>query len=565
MANLVLPILTNVAKIAKANFVRKTRQVDVFQERFLRSLLQAYQGTELGQKYRLGDIKTIEQFQNRIPILPYSSYEPYVKRIAAGESNVLTPDPVIYINLTSGSTGKQKFIPVTNRSRQVLSRANQVCIGFAADAAQRRGSSLGKMLLTSSVQLLGHSSAGIPYGPVSVGDLRLNQLLYKQVFAHPYQALLPADSQTRHYMCLLFALSNPNMRIIGANFPVLGLQLAQYLESYAEELIHDLKTGEIKSNLQLEPELRTQLQRQFSAQPKRARQLEEILHSEGKLTPHLAWQNLSCITTARGGTSNFYFERFPRYFGNTPIFGGVYASAEATFGIYQEFNHDGAILSIDTGFFEFIPPDQWDVDQPKTLLPQEVEVGQYYRILVTNYNGFYRYDIGDVVEVVGFYNQTPLLSFRHRVGGLLSSTTEKTNEFHATQVMQQLQQDFDLPLENFCITLSEQEVPAHYLLNIELVPGYTLSNPQAFLAQFDHKLKQANISYQDKRQTRRVPSPRLRILAPGSFAQIRQRLLQKGIPASQLKFPHISENRQFLAGLTVQQEIRLPMDEDVLV
>ena len=563
MANLVIPILTNGAKLAKANFVRKTRQVDVFQERFLRSLLQAYQGTELGQKYGLGDIKTIEQFQGRVPILPYSSYEPYVERIAAGESNILTPDPVIYINLTSGSTGKKKLIPVTNRSRQVLNWANRVCIGFVADAAHRHGSSLGKILVTSSVQLMGHSSSGIPYGPVSVGDLRLNKLLYKQLVAHPYQALLPADAKTRHYMCLLFALRNPDMRIIGANFPVLGLHLANYLESCAPELIHDLKTGEITSTLELEPEIRAQLQRQFSALPKRARELEEILRSEGRLTPHLAWPNLTCITTARGGTSNFYFERFPSYFGNTPIFGGVYASAEATFGIYEDFNNDGAILSIDTGFFEFIAPDQWDVEQPKTLLPQEVEVGQYYRILVTNYNGFYRYDIGDVVEVVGFYHQTPMLSFRHRVGGLLSSTTEKTNEFHATQVMQQLQQDFDLPLENFCITLSEQEIPAHYLLNIEVVSGHTLSNPQAFLAQFDQKLKHTNRSYQEKRLNHGVPSPRLRILAPGSFAQLRQRLLQKGIPASQLKFPHISENRQFLAGLTVQREVRLPADENL--
>ncbi|MDJ0737856.1 MAG: GH3 auxin-responsive promoter family protein [Nostocaceae cyanobacterium] len=565
MANLVLPILTNAGRLAKANFVSKTRQVEVVQERFLRSLLQVYQGTELGQKYVLGDIKTIDEFRDRVPILPYSSYEPYIERIAAGEVNILTPDPVVYLNLTSGSTGKQKLIPVTKRSRQVLNRANQVGIGFATDAAQRRGLPIGKMLLTSSVQLIGRSSAGIPYGPVSVGDLRLNRLLYKQVFAHPYEALLPVNSKTRHYVCLLFALRNPDMRVIGANFPVLGLQLANYLESYGEELIHDLKTGEIASRLKLEPEVRVQLERQFCAVPKRAMQLEEILRSEGRLTPQLAWQNLSCIITARGGTSNFYFERFPRYFGDTPIFGGIYASAEATFGIYHDLNNDGTILAIDSGFFEFIPPEQWDVDQPKTLLPHEVQIGQYYRILVSNYSGFYRYDIGDVVEVVGFFNQTPLITFRHRVGGLLSSTTEKTNEFHATQVMQKLQQEFDLPLENFCITLSEHEVPAHYLLNIELLPGYNLREPQRFLVEFDHKLQQANVSYQDKRRNHRVPPPRLRILAPGSFDQIRQRLLKKGMPASQFKFPHISENRQFLTGLTVQKEVRLPSDKNVFV
>ena len=136
MTNLELPILSNAGKCRKSNFDRKTRQIEVSQEQFLRSLLQAYKGTELGQQYGLGDIKTIEQFRQRVPILPYSSYEPYIHRIAAGEANILTPDPVVYLNLTSGSTGKQKLIPVTKRSRQVLNRANQVGIGFGAEAAQ---------------------------------------------------------------------------------------------------------------------------------------------------------------------------------------------------------------------------------------------------------------------------------------------------------------------------------------------------------------------------------------------------------------------------------------------
>ncbi|HEY9596649.1 MAG TPA: GH3 auxin-responsive promoter family protein [Cyanophyceae cyanobacterium] len=559
MADPLLSLLAITTRPAKANFVRKTRQAAAVQEQFLRSLLQAYQGTELGRYYGLSEIKTIDQFRERVPILPYSRYEPYLKRIAQGEPNILTPDPVIYLNLTSGSTGKQKLIPVTKRSRRVLQRAKQASMSFAIEAAQHRGLSIGKMLLTSSVQLLGHTNAGIAYGPVSVGDLRLSNFLSRQAFAHPFEALQAADSLARHYVCLLFALRNPQMRMIGANFPVLALRLCDYLESHTDDLIRDLETGAIAPWLKLEPELRTKLEQQWSADPKRAAQLREIVKCEGRLTPKLAWPNLSFIITARGGTSNFYFERFPSYFGDTPIFGGIYASAEATFGVYHDFNVDSTILAIESGFFEFISPDQWEVEQPKTLLPHEVKVGEYYRILVTNYSGFYRYDIGDVVEVVGFYEQTPLITFRHRRGGLLSSTTEKTTEFHVVQVMQRLQQKFNLSLENFCITLSEHEIPAHYLVNIELLPGDTLQNSQAFLMQFDRMLKELHTSYEVKRRDQ-VPPPRLRILEPGSFAIVRQRLLERGIPESHLKFPHISEDRKFLAGLMVKQEIKLPDD-----
>jgi hypothetical protein len=560
MANLFLPLLTIVARRVKANFVHKTRHTEAVQGQFLYSVLLAYRDTELGRKYRLSEIKTIDQFRERIPVLPYSSYESYTERIAQGEKNILTSDPVVYLNLTSGSTGKKKLIPVTKRFQNSLRQANLTSIGFLSEALQARGLEFGKLLATNSVQLLGRTSGGIEYGLASVGVLRMGKFLYEQLFAHPYETLQPVDSLTRHYICLLFALQEPAMRGMGANFPMLILRICNYLEQYAEELIQDLETGAIASWLKLEPEIRARLERRWSANPRRAARIREIWKSEGIITPKLAWPHLSFVATARGGTSDFYFERFPTYFQDTPGFGAVYSSAEGTFSIYHDLNDDGSILAIESGFFEFIPEEQWEAEHPKTLLATEVKVGERYRILMTNYSGFYRYDIGDVVEVLGFYEQAPLLVFRHRRGGLLSSTTEKTTEFHVTQVMQALQQEFSLPLEDFCITLSENDVPAHYLINIELAPGQTLECPQAFLASFDRKLKDIHTNYEIKRQEHQVPPPRLRILAPGSFATLRQRQLQRGIPDSQLKFSHTSEDRGFLAGLAVEREVRLPED-----
>ena len=558
MVNLVQSIGIAAAKQIKANFVRKTRQTSAVQEKFLLSLLSTYQNTEFGQNYELSQIKTVDQFRERIPILPYSSYQNYLDRIVQGEANILTPDPVVYLSLTSGSTSKKKLIPVTKRSRSARNRANRTSMSFAVDAARQQGRLLGKMLLTSSVQLAGRTSAGIEYGPVSVGELRSASFLSRQLFAFPFEILQIPDALAHHYLCLLFALQNPNTRVIGANFPVLALRLCDYLEHYAEDLIEDLAKGTIAPWLDIESELRVKLERGWKSAPQRADELRQILRSEGHLTPKLAWPNLSFVVTARGGSSDFYFERFPHYFGDTPIFGGIYASSEAVFGVYYDFNNDGTILSIESGFYEFIPQDQWEAPQPKTLLAQEVTVGEQYRILVTNYNGLYRYDIGDVVEVVGYYEKAPIITFRHRVGGLLSSTTEKTTEFHVIQVMRRLQQDFNLSLENFCVTLSKHETPPHYLVNIELSPGQTLDNPQAFLAEFDRNLKEIHPSYESKREDTQVPPPRLRILQRGSFEIIHQRLLQRGIPEFHLKFPHITEDRQFLAGLTVEQEVRLP-------
>lgn len=556
MGQLFLPALSLYARYAKHRLIRKTRNVDRAQAKFLKKLLKHHRNTELGRQWNLGEIRSIEEFQARVPVHPYSFYEPYVERMAAGEQNVLTPDRVIYLCVTSGSTGPRKRIPMTQRFQDALQRANVASIGFALKDLKRHGRSFGKILITNSVQILGKTSGGIEYGLASVGSLRMGRSLFEQTFAHPYDLLTVSDSPSRHYLCLLFAIVDQEVRGIANNFPMLVLRTCQYLEQYAEDFIRDLETGKLATWLTLDPETRDRLEQRWTANPDRAAELRQILQTDGRLTPKTVWPNLSFVLTARGGTSDFYFQRFPDYFGDTPIFGGVYGCSEATFGIAHRLNEDSMILAIESGFYEFVPPEQWDQPHPKTLLPSEVQVGQRYRILVTNHTGFYRYDIGDVVEVVGFYEKTPLIVFRHRQGGLLSSTSEKTTEFHVIQVMQTLQAEFGIALDDFCVTLSDDRIPAAYLVNIELSAGHTLADPIAFLNAFDRELKTVNGHYAVMRGDQ-VPAPRLRILAPGSFAIVRQRQLKQGMPDSQLKIPHISEDRQFLAGLEVQQEVRL--------
>lgn len=555
--SVLLPVLTTYAAYAKRNFISKTRRLMAVQERFLLDLLRRHQQTELGRELRLDQIRSIDQFRDRISIWPYERYQPYCERIAKGEANILNPDPVVYISLTSGSTGRKKQIPVTRRYQQSLRRSDIAGLGFALEQLKARGSHYGQSMITNSVRIQGQTEGGIDYGPVSVGSIRMGRSLFEQNFAHPFEALEIADTDARHYACLLFALRKAEMRGMIANFPMLLLRTCGYLEQFAESLIEDLAAGTIATHLSIEPEIRAYLERRWQAAPQRAAQLREIYGRAGRLTPKLAWPQLSFLLTAQGGTSDFYLQRFGDYFGETPVFGGVYGTAEATFGVYSAFNTSACILAIESGFYEFIPIDQWDAEQPKTLLPCEVKVGDRYRILVTSYSGFYRYDIGDVVEVVGFYNQTPMITFRYRRGGLLSSTTEKTTEFHATQVMQRLQQAFNLRFEDFCITLSDREIPSGYVINIELAAGQTLENPIALLQHCEALLCEVNPLYGIARQTQ-VPPPRLRLLAAGSFAIVRQRQLAKGMFDSQLKFPHISEDRQFLAGLSIEQEIELP-------
>lgn len=557
MANLPFQIVATVARRAKTRFVQDAKAPLFTQETYLKQLLKRQQNTQLGVHYRLKEIKTIDEFRDRVPILPYSAYEPYTQRIAQGEKNVLTPDPVIYLNITSGSTGKQKMIPVTQHFQNSLGKANLASIGFLEAALRERGQGLNPFLVTNPALFQGYTAGGIKYGPAGPGVLHTRKWLYEWLFAHPFTTLQVPDSFARHYLCLLFSLRNENLGGLSANFPMLILRICRYLEEYADSLLTDLEQGSIPDWLTIPDEIRSRLERRFHPSQARSRKLREILKSEGRLTPPLAWQNLAYIATARGGTSDFYFQHFSKYHLNEiPVFGAAYATAEGNCGIYPDVNVDESVLALRSGFFEFIPEADWDKEQPETLLATEVRPGERYRLLMTNYSGFYRYDIGDIVEIGDFFEQTPTMIFRHRRGGILSSTAEKTTEAHVTDVMRDLQQEFSLTVHDFFVTLSEKEFPPYYLLNIELPSETNLTDAdlKRFLHRFDERLQQANRRYESKRKDE-IPSPRLRLLSKGSFDVVRQRQIDRGIPDSQLKFPHISEDRQLFRGLTVEREV----------
>ncbi len=557
MINLVLPLVESATRLQTIAFNRKLHQMTAIQEKFLQSLIHDHQGTKLGQSLNLTAITTVDQFRNQVPPSSYGHYEHYFERVAAGETNVISPDPVIYINFSSGSTGKQKLIPITVRSQQKRAQANQIATCFFLAAARRKKFSLGQMLFTASAKPKGRTSGGIIYGHTSSNHQRSSRNWLTQVInVQPFEVLLVADTLARHYLSLLFALRNPNLRIISGLFPIHLLQLGVYLETYGDCLIKALACGEIPAWLAIETERRANLQRMLTAAPKRAEQLRHILKSDGCLRPQRVWPHLELLITARGGPSDFYFEKFPEYFGDCPIFGGTYAAAEAVIGIHHEFNTDGTILAIESNFIEFIPTDQWDATSPKTLLPHEVKVGGFYQLLITNYSGFYRYNIGDVIEVVGFYETVPLVVFRYRQGGTLSAITEKTTEYHAIQVMTALQAAYALNLEGFCITLSDNIIAPYYILNIELPLHEALTNPQQLLTDFDQRLQEANANYGGQRARKDIAPPALNVLKSGSFAGLRQRKVSQGAnDVSMAKLAHISSDRTLLKDVEVIQHL----------
>ncbi len=543
-------------RIARAEFTRKTRRAAAVQERFLRRFIGDFKETALGRDLNFGRLKDADDFRRRVPVLPYSHYEPYLDRIWNGEQRVMTPDPVIFLNATSGTTGPRKLTPVTRRSYHIRGRTQLISSGFFSDGLRRRGAIMGSVLFTNGAGILGRTDSGIPYGLTSACNLRLSRSLYRIVspFPFPFDAFLIGDGVTRQYICLLFALVDPNLRIFMATFPAPALHVAATLDKHCDSLIADIEEGTLADWIDIPVPIRRKLERRWRANRARARELRYIVDRTGSLLPKDAWPELAAVVTARGGPSDFYFRKFPKFFGSTPIFGGVYQTTEAIYAICHEFDNDEAVLAVDAGYFEFVPETEWDKEHPTTLLPDEVDVGQEYRVLVTNHAGFCRYDIGDVVKILGRHEGAPTLTFMRRKGGQLSSVSEKTTEYHVDQTIRALQDQFQLLIEDYCVSLADEDVHPPYLVNIEPRAGRPMPDPEILIDEFDRILTELNFLY-GVRRTEIIPPPKLRILAPGSFAALRARLSRDRGDDSIVKLQHITEDRNYLAGLTVLQEV----------
>ena len=110
------PLLQTVVRmrgyLLSRKLARASNRPDVAQQPFLRDLLKANAATVFGKEHGFADVRSETDYRRQIPIRDYEDFRSYVNQIIAGEKNVLTADSPCMLNLTSGTTGEPKYIPV---------------------------------------------------------------------------------------------------------------------------------------------------------------------------------------------------------------------------------------------------------------------------------------------------------------------------------------------------------------------------------------------------------------------------------------------------------------------
>lgn len=515
------------------------RNPEAAQNRKLQEILSRNAETAFGEEHKLAAVKTVRDFQNALPIADYERHKPYIDRIWNGEKNVLSSEQPFMFATTSGTMGQSKYIPVTESYIREFRHAS-VASGYYT-LQKFPALANGVTLSVFSPAQEGLSPAGIPYGAISGGlYLREPWLVKKYIAPIPYEVYLTRDYESKYYAILRCALVLPLSVFYTLN-PSTIVVLLKRLDAYGPSLIKDIADGTFSPPRPVEEGLVKAMKPFLRKDPQRARCLSKLLET-GELKPHKIWPLLQVVCCWTRASAAFYIKDFPSYFQDVPITDISYGASEGRGTISMG---DGRqLLSIRSHFYEFVPEEDIDKENPPALLAHELTEGKNYYILFTTSAGLYRYHINDVIKVVGLHHNCPLIEFQYKGGNISSFTGEKLTELQVTDAMRSALRQHQLDCRYFTV-LPEFRPNPHYKLMFEPEKNDGAeAQLHQLLQSFESELCRLNIEYQTKRESLRLDPPELVLIKPGSYEQLRKRMSAEGVPDAQIKLSHLNPKEQ---------------------
>lgn len=339
---------------------------DRAQQDMFRLLVQRARHTQWGKQYGYRHIRHYHQFREQVPISSYERIYPWIERTLMGERDVLWPGQTRLFSKSSGTTNaRSKFIPVTQESLwHCHFQAGKDMIALYLE------NSPGSRVLHGKTFSVGGSLARSEDNPKAlIGDVSA------LIMNH-----LPSWAQ---YM----------------RRPGLDIALLTEWEEKIERMAQAAVLEDITS-LSGVPTWMVVL-------------IRKILANTGAEKLHDVFPNLEVFLH---GAVSFgpYRHLFQELIGRPDMkYMELYNASEGFFGIQDDLaRKDEMLLLLDYGiFYEFVPLEELDRDQPKAIPLMEVQLHKNYAMLISTNAGLWRYMIGDTVRF------TSVAPYRIKISG----------------------------------------------------------------------------------------------------------------------------------------------------
>ena len=335
----------------------------------LMNMIRKNADTAYGRDHGFSKMQTREDFLRMHPLTMYAQFETYVDRIAQGEKNVLTSDEVVFLGTSSATTGKLKLIPEGKNYAKRLKRV----MNYTFKSVFMNLVNLKRTHQFSLFAPPMYTEGGkIPYGPdnnyfLKVPSYNVVPAVYSRVY----------KEKASYYVQALFCLAERELHTIEGFSPNLMYSFFKFMDVNMEELCQSISSGTVSDMAGLDSDIKEKLSARMHSDPARAAELRASL-SEG--TVGLAkriWHDLELVIIGKSASFAMSAKTLQEsYLKGVHVSGVTHCATEGLLGIVMETEPwDGEVetmLPKPTCFWEFIPVEEVDTDNPTTLMMHQV-------------------------------------------------------------------------------------------------------------------------------------------------------------------------------------------------
>lgn len=512
-------------------------------EKTLRDILTISRDTVYGKEHHFDRILSATSAEDlfrlyRLYVPVNDSYEtlrPYVERHKHGEENVLFPGKPDMYATTSGTTSEPKWIPMTHKYlKDVYGKMSHIWTwNFVKHRSRIFG---GRIFTTVGKECEGYAPDGTLFGSVSGVLVRDIPQIIKKHYTAPASVMAIPDYGTRNYVLMRLALQYRDVTLWATANPSTILELLRALNENTEQMINDIEKGTISEDVDIPYEIRSELDAYVAPHPERAAELRQILAEKGHLYPKDFWPWLQYLSTWKCGNTKIYMDKYMDQFNWDKTFYQElgYIATECRFGFSLDDTNE-SVLFPQFHYYEFVEESELDSPHKHFLQIDELELGKRYCAYVTTYSGLFRYNMNDLVEVGGFYKNSPTVHMISKVNGIVSMTGEKLYEPQFMDAVHQAEAETGIKTKFFVGFAEVEESKYHFYFEFQ-DEKINQEQAEAFTKVVDEKLQHINVEYESKRQSFRLHNPETHILLSNAYARFKAACLKDGFRDGQFKF-----------------------------
>ena len=523
------------------------------QENVLMGILNNAKNTEYGKKFDFANIKSIEDFQEKVPFNEYEDLEGYIERMADGEEDLLFNGLTEFFISTSGTTGKSKKIPESHESSEAKKAVLKLRNAFLGktllenlknsrkfmNLVQSKGIDLNKLNPNDLIHQVHYYSvtSAIPNkktkGGIGIGfasGKTFETSDFADSLSYPKELMALDDGEATMYLTMMFALRYDDVVLITSNNASRFYARVKYAQEHAEEIIDDLRNGTISSRLNISSQDRELLESYMEPHEERAKELENLLEKgRNYFIPKYYWPYHLVARFWLSGSVGVNVDKIRPYFDEDVLYFDIgYGASEGKLNIPMSNESTFGTLATSSIFYEFIP-----VRSDEVLTADELEDGGEYEIILTNYGGLYRYPLHDIVKVKGFFGNTPNIEFLSKSREILNIAQEKVPASQVLECLNEFLTERGYHLRQAQIYPNDGQ--AHYDIFIE-IENHTVEDDLDDLSRdFDSLLCSKAELYDRNRKFESLNSLKLYLMKKGWQSHLYDLREATGAPRSQIK------------------------------